>query len=1009
MAMSGSGTGALEQLRHGGNSFAYPSAQTAKDFLKTKSFGGDKAAGTFPRAVQYLVDKYPEATKKNPGTCVVTFDGSDIRPSKRIATRGAVGGAPNKNPLEIIGGVCGGDLGEVLDLNTTEECEEMLNELGVPLMAYIEDDSKVDLEFMSKLLAFFNSKNTLIVEISESAARNYEGAMLEYTERNGANCPDYKPKQKTLLEKKFQDELESKCTASACEAARTDLAQTLEKGSAAFTREQLVAYFETLKLVILALVVASTHFLVVHAGDTSGKELVPVARLYYTTMGNEVVSQMVSAVVKFVEDSSGSRLKVRAVAFDGEHNPLRTDTPQGKAAAAVQATDKLAIASTSAKAGNDETAKRARDQVGRARAYGALCSQLIVNSVSAPPTRPAMAYLSNFSTEPTQEPSDEVEGSAVPTLSSAYQKTLLGRFVALPKQASLGEVASFCSKTNTWLVCFGAGVQQRMSTVEVRKHLDDTAGHGAGGSMDVCGQGLLATADEVAQHQTTMPFPEDLDGLFEGSSAFKALDDASAAELHSSTAAMAASRHSAPPAPRPEEVVGHLIDMVKKINIAFPAPLMSVEELPSDPIKGQPLAAKRKMFMSARLRGQLAFVQNEMVAANQFADAGELIADAKTLGNIGLSKQKVTQLRMLCSDRALLGTGLKEDLVARLAEFAATDAGAGDAALREMCRIDAAYTTLANKWCPRLNTADLNRFVANSFLAVYAKEDAEMKTFSDNYHLFHNMVTRIIFNTADPYLRQFRKILIEAVESIGCPTLRSIVHGAVDKHSHAATQYLITHRELPMELRRLGREKEAVLYEVLGQTAQALLRPHKDPESRIDSLQACLILIYRMFGRAARDVGFLRTKGSVLGFTVSQLVNLKANIENQIALMKHMNFSEFVSFKETSLTTRALESFFSRLASNVGSGEKPTQHEVQGKANHLDGMLVIMRQEDRGFEVKESSRKRKVLESSDDGWNDGNEEAAQRHQEDMRKRAKGYTTGHASTRDHNAHAGGQRL
>lgn len=112
MAMSGSGTGALEQLRHGGNSFAYPSAQTAKDFLKTKSFGGDKAAGTFPRAVQHLVNKYPEATKKNPGTCVVTFDGSDIRSSKRIATRGAVGGAPNKNPLEIIGGVCGGDLGE---------------------------------------------------------------------------------------------------------------------------------------------------------------------------------------------------------------------------------------------------------------------------------------------------------------------------------------------------------------------------------------------------------------------------------------------------------------------------------------------------------------------------------------------------------------------------------------------------------------------------------------------------------------------------------------------------------------------------------------------------------------------------------------------------------------------------------------------------------------------------------------------------------------------------------
>jgi hypothetical protein len=49
-----------------------------------------------------------------------------------------------------------------------------------------------------------------------------------------------------------------------------------------------------------------------------------------------------------------------------------------------------------------------------------------------------------------------------------------------------------------------------------------------------------------------------------------------------------------------------------------------------------------------------------------------------------------------------------------------------------------------------------------------------------------------------------------------------------------------------------------------------------------------------------------------------------------------------------------------------------------------------------------------MLESDDAGWNNGDVQAAARFQKETLMRAKGYTTGYASTRDHNAHAGGQR-
>jgi|AntAceMinimDraft_5_1070358.scaffolds.fasta_scaffold148935_1 hypothetical protein len=141
-----------------------------------------------------------------------------------------------------------------------------------------------------------------------------------------------------------------------------------------------------------------------------------------------------------------------------------------------------------------------------------------------------------------------------------------------------------------------------------------------------------------------------------------------------------------------------------------------------------------------------------------------------------------------------------------------------------------------------------------------------------------------------------------------------------------AKHYFLTHPSVPNELRAPGSAQDAVLFEVLGQAAQALNRPHKDPEWRIDSLHACLVLLNRIVDRAVRDVDLLLCRAGLLCFTVSQPVNLMANLENQIRFVGTLSSEEFEQFKETSLSTRAIDSSFSRLASNVGSGDKPAQH-----------------------------------------------------------------------------------
>ena len=149
-----------------------------------------------------------------------------------------------------------------------------------------------------------------------------------------------------------------------------------------------------------------------------------------------------------------------------------------------------------------------------------------------------------------------------------------------------------------------------------------------------------------------------------------------------------------------------------------------VEELQSDTIPEQHPAAEAKMFLSASVRGRLAFVKNERERAQFYADACVVVAAAKTAEtgeqSVCLSKMKVAKLSKLCAFYDLPTNGKKPDLLQRLHKHdGATTPGHS---LRTMIEIDDAFVTVSQKWSSRLTMPVLDRHLANSELNVLLSE-----------------------------------------------------------------------------------------------------------------------------------------------------------------------------------------------------------------------------------------------------------------------------------------------
>jgi hypothetical protein len=458
------------------------------------------------------------------------------------------------------------------------------------------------------------------------------------------------------------------------------------------------------------------------------------------------------------------------------------------------------------------------------------------------------------------------------------------------------------------------------------------------------------------------------------------------------------------------------------INTAFPSSLMTVSELPSAPMTGpngedlQPPAASATLFLSARVRTQLAWVERVRVGAQEYVTRCELLRQADADHVKPISKMAVGDLRTFLLSRKLESKGLKKDLVGRLLEHAKLPASAADKELQGLVKLE------GETWKPPIPMSDLERFAANAVLAEMQNEGlkqgstsrlpekGEVLALTDPYHLFHNMTTLLIFGKDDERPILNRLTLLEAAKVIGDNHLISILSQTVDKHSHMATHYLMTHKGLAAELRKHGSAgfRDAVVLETIGRARQAWEKPYFTRAWRTKALQATTLLLLRVFGSSIRDVGALRKqKAEGTCFTVNQFLDLLANTEARHQYMERLSDSELAGFKETTLSTRGLESGFSSLTANMGSGEKLTQAEIIGVVWKLDALLAIKMKVGKGYTIVHSRRKRKFEVGPDLDFNTPSQKKTEAWDKVARRSVGGYIGGRAPcNRDYNASAGG---
>ena len=235
-------------------------------------------------------------------------------------------------------------------------------------------------------------------------------------------------------------------------------------------------------------------------------------------------------------------------------------------------------------------------------------------------------------------------------------------------------------------------------------------------------------------------------------------------------------------------------------------------------------------------------------------------------------------------------------------------------------------------------------------------------------------------------------------------TIRKIVDGAFDRHSHSCTYLAMTSRGLVAKLRELGYEAEAAFLNAMGQGWEAIKCPGISEDERTSSLHRLSLIIHRAFGPSISSPKILNSKSLGLGMASSLLIDLLANIDARVDILKNLPAEKRRRFHDSSTTTRTNESNFSELARD----KKPTLENLIGVVRLSDTVTAIREDETNRFTSQKSKRKRKDESPSTNLWAAPSVAVRRKYRKDLHSRAKGYTNGFSSVRDHNARLGGVR-
>ena len=144
------------------------------------------------------------------------------------------------------------------------------------------------------------------------------------------------------------------------------------------------------------------------------------------------------------------------------------------------------------------------------------------------------------------------------------------------------------------------------------------------------------------------------------------------------------------------------------------------------------------------------------------------------------------------------------------------------------------------------------------------------------------------------------------------------------------------------------------------------------------------------------------------GVPTNQLLDLLTAMDVFEQIFFSLSPAQQKNLNASSLTTRNLESSFSRLSSNCGSGEKMVLEQIQGSVRRLDALSALVRlgMGPGCYTHQQSSRKRKLDEDASSTWSDGTADDASFFME-FRARAEGYCGNRMQIRDMNKIEGGQ--
>ena len=1010
--------------------------------------------GISEKAIEYFADK-SAGTAEVPCHATVMLDATDINAVARLQKT-----SDPSDPYQIIGGEEADGISSLLGLSDTASLQSTLNENAVPILQALDHQLyQYDPKKRVELLDFFRTQIPILQRKIDFIQSDFMKAVLRYHKANGAEIA--KNQQRVWLEKRFLKEENVKQALGAGKTAFDILSNGKD-----LTEEELVYALETLKMIVLVIAVASTHFLALFLMTPDGSLVVPVARVYFDCLGNDKHA----ALLEQVRMRLPSNVRMGAITLDGEHRTLMTNTAQARARSVIdQISKQSGVGETSVEKNNgnvdvggggdgdaggdgggdaddlhddDEseigdddlltsprTLKGRRSKLEQAKETVQLCNQLISSTLRAPLQNPNMVGFSAPYSKKTQ-PVENGAGSGgengltaggnkgvaqVQGLGCRRVRARLNGMVVEPPSSSSSSSPSSSSSSSPSSSSSSANA---MSDDNDDDDVDDSPHQGQRISPDFAFTDWLLSKD-------------DDDGLsFDKACALvqrniRNKNTTAAAPMPSSPPSLTGGRTTIDRDALVAENDPVFAEWVKDVNTGASRPLLEAEELLElswvevGGADQQPAAAQEKLLLSARVRGQLTFVERLRLRAEAFLVPAQKLEDARLQEDEPLSKMKMPQLKALLNIHKCSCSGKKAALITRLiAHSKQTKDGAGtqEKKLQRLVELEEAQQQLPS-WKPEMTLASLRHHTANAEFAVLQQavlqegfvnprpKEGGSFCFYDVYHLLHNMVIGIIFGneTGPREVLDIGKIRAAAI-AVGCPLLVSIVHQKVDKHSHMATHFFLTNKELTAQLRKDGHLQDAVILETLGRAAIAWLRPGKTERWRTNALHVCNLLIHRLSGRAMRDVDAIRGQKRQLGFTCNQLMDLLAINEARSQYLENLSPAERAAFKETALTTRYVESYFSRMCANKGSGEKLTQHEIQGVVKKLDAILVLLRTADKGFTAPESRRKRKFIEGADENWNSGEmvDKEDDKFDAGMKRAVKGYISGRTSIRQHNS-------